>query len=162
MKKKTKIILFALVIVFIIVILNGITISVGSFFFTTKYYASPQDAYHNFNNNMIPLSPPRMPVKDIGIQRLDGDTCLYLAQTEDGRFVVLPLQVKNGKYACRGIEVYYEADFVGDIRAYEVVDGIRYVLLKEQAQVDSAREQIQSYQKYTISEDLTVYLVILK
>ena len=107
-KYKSKILIVAAIIVAAFVVgLFSCSITIGDFFFTTKYFKTPIDAYNDYATIHAIYGNTRAE-KEIGLLLLDDETGLFIAKLYDdqvynNRIVIDEMKIKNGRYVSKGI-----------------------------------------------------------
>ena len=153
---KLRIVIF----IFILVLLGVFSVSInsGNFFFTTKYYKTPIEAYNaNCTSDVTADS-------EIGIVNLDNKNCLFIGEMDENRFVVSEMEINDGKYADKGTTVFYdlreESDGIIGRHKTNITDGyIQWSVVYSQSEVEKLSDVL-SVESYTISSGHIIYFVI--
>jgi len=105
---KKKIIVPFIVTILILTGVFSLSISIKKFFFTTKYYAIPIEAYNadaTYDLNYGDTAAK----EEIGLVVLDEETCLFIGTLDDENcFVVCEMMKNNDKYAYKGNSFIYD------------------------------------------------------
>ena len=148
---------------FILIILVSITLSFGDFFFTAQYYKDPLKAY-NENCTYDIVYGETKATKQIGIQTLDEENCLFIGELNEQCFVVAEMSLKNGKYAFKGTSMLYDIkegnDDMNTQNQTSILSGtVSWAIIYNESVLGSLLN-IASINSYELSDGHTIYLVI--
>lgn len=103
----------AVVIALVVIGAVTVTISVGDFFFSNDYYATPLEAY-NANAGFDAINGETTATKEMGVLMLDETTYLFFGEIDSARFVVDEMDKKENEYASKGNLLIYNFDDESD------------------------------------------------
>lgn len=105
MNKKIKIITFIsfFIIVSMVIIFGGVSLSTNKFVFSTRYYETPRKAFEK-ENSTIEIR------KDINIFWFDEYNSFYIAETENNELLICRMFCKNNKFFYTGAYAIYNSD----------------------------------------------------
>lgn len=153
------------IFVFILVLLGVFSVSIylGDFFFTTKYYKTPIEAY-NADSTYNPTYGDAAADREIGVVSLDDSNCLFIGELNEDCFVVAEMAVKDGRYAAKGMSVFYdlseESDGMNGSYQTNIADGyVRWAVMYSQSEVEKLSDVL-SVESYMHSNGHIIYLVI--
>ena len=98
----------------VIVLLLGVTVSTGNFFFSTDYYKTPLEAY---NESMI-TNPA---ISQIGYLDIGGNAGLFIGEIDKDTFVIADMDVKGGRYSHKSLTSFYQSDYKFNPAYYEKI-----------------------------------------
>lgn len=152
-------------IIIVILVLIGVfsvSISMGGFFFTTKYYNTPIDAY-NADAAYSPLYGDTKVRKEIGTKVLDGETCLFIGEVDENRFIINEMDVKNGRYASKGTTFFYDlregSDGTNRNQTNTSNGYVKWAVLYSQEETERLSD-VASAELYACSNGQNIYLVL--
>ena len=98
MNKKIKIIMFIsfFIIVSMVIIFGGVSLSTNKFVFSTRYYKTPRKAFEK-ENSTIEIR------KDINIFWFDEYNSFYIAETENNELLICKMFCKKISFSIRVI-----------------------------------------------------------
>jgi len=108
-RNKAKVVVIALFVIGVFTI----TVSVGGFFFSNDYHATPLEAY-NANAGFDAINGDTTATKEIGVVMLDETTYLFFGEIDSTRFVVEEMDKKENQYASKGNLLIYNLDDESD------------------------------------------------
>lgn len=160
--KKYKI-LIVIAILFVIGVFS-ITISTGNFFFATKYYKTPIEAY-NSNSTYDAILGDTSAKIEVGILMLDDDTCIFIGEIDENCFVADEMSVKDNRYASKGYSIFYnlreESDGMNK-NSTKISNGyVEWAVLYSQEDVDKLLN-VDSTKIYTLTTGDNIYVVLYK
>ena len=166
--KKTGVIIAGILILFLVGIFS-VSISTGSFFFTTKYFRTPLQAYNDFGGDFDPIIGNTFAEKELLFVPLDEKNGLFVGEVDKNRFVVCEIAIKNGKYASKGWSGVYDIDAtyydldesIDGWNKTSVTDGSVYWLIADE-QEETETPYVKSAEAFTHSSGKTFYLVFYK
>ena len=155
----------AILVGFLFVIgIFSISISTATFFFTTKYYSSPLIAY-NETAGYNAIYGETVACNQLGLFLLDNETCLFLGELDENRFVVNEMYIKDKKYASNGSSVFYDLRESSDglnRNSTQTASGcVEWSIAYTQEEINTLIN-ILSIKTYTLTSGCEVHLVIYK
>ena len=158
MKKAYLIILIAL-----IAIVVGISFKFGDFYFTTKYYEKPLDA---FLNDDSPTNEDFDEIDaELGTYKFDEENSLFLAHTNDNQLLVAEMKTKDGKYSFVGTTYLYNLEDKLDYKDFNEIKiandkKVKWSVLLNEKKFDLLNTNYMSKEfKY---KDKTIILIVYK
>lgn len=109
---RNKVIAITVIGLFVIGVFT-IAISVGDFFISNDYYATPLEAY-NANAGFDAIDGDTTATKEMGVIMLDETTYLFFGEIDSDRFVVAEMDKKENEYASKGNLLIYNLDDESD------------------------------------------------
>ena len=159
--KKKKVAL--LLLIGILIGVFSIAVSVNHFFFTTKYYKTPLEAY-NADCTYSAIDGITEASKEIGVFTLDKENALFLGELTTDRFLVAEMALKDGKYALKGTTFFYDfSDESKDLNynQTQIITGhIKWLIVYNQTDVETL-SHVLSVKEYYHSGGSVIYLVLL-
>ncbi len=141
---------------------GSITISFKDFLFTTRYYKTPLKAY-NAGSGYDAILGDTSADKEMGLCQLDDTTALFLGEIRQNLFVVDEMQSKNGKYASKGLSIFYdleeESDGPNKNTTRTESQTVSWSILYTRAEVENAVD-VKRVETYTHSGGQKIYLVV--
>ena len=154
-----------LIVIFLFIVgIFSISISTDNFFFTTKYYKTPIEAY-NSDGTYHAIYGDTSAKKEVGLILLDNKTCLFIGEIDNNNFVVSELDVKKDKYSSRGMRYYYdinEVSYTTDENVTKISNGIiKWGIYYNKSQAESVSNAF-SIKSFALSNENEFYLVLVE
>lgn len=160
MMSKNKIIL---IVVFLFIVgIFSFSISTGNFFFTTKYYDNPIEAY-NADSTYNALYGNTSVKKEIGRIILDNKTYLFIGEIDNNNFVVNEMDVKNSKYSSKGINYFYDISEISEDTVENVTNisngCVKWNVSYKKPKIEIVSNTL-SVETFTLSDGRNFYVVL--
>ena len=142
----------------VLMIASGVSVNIGGFYFTTRYFSSVTEAYNNEN-------PEQSALKQEVVSATIDNTCVVLGITEDDEYIITPFAIKNdGFYSLSHIDVIYDINNIGEEigESFYHINGkkVYYNLIKSD-DIESYKEQYSdiSFSSYIDFNSSTSYVI---
>ncbi len=114
MNKKIKIIMLIvfILVVFLSIIVGGVSLSTNKFIFSTRYYKTPRVAFEKENSSIVIQ-------EDLNIYNFDEYNSFYMALTENNELLICKMFCKNKKFFYTGDYVIYD---INKLLSYSIDD----------------------------------------
>lgn len=159
MKKNKLIIIIAILLV---LGLFSVTISLKNFFYTTKYYDNPIQAY-NSGGTYDTIYGDIKATRNLGFVNLDEENGLFIGEISKTLFVVVEMKLKEDKYASQGTVIIYDleepSDGMNKNKTTTKQGFFEWAILYSQSEIDPIAKNV-SVTPLSHSSGQIIYLVV--